>query len=1099
MPKLPSALFGLMGLLVAATAAAGEPAGVRWSFDGDDARYHGALLGQSGSLPGEAVGSANATVPGRLNFPGGAGRVAVTDPGADSVLDFTNGDELTIEAWIRPDSKALNSGRHLHIVGKGRTRNPGVSADNLNYALRLTGQGGSAALSFLFRSAGEDGNYHRWTSSETFAADGRFHHVAVHYRFGEPESLRGVIDGKLVKGKWDIGGATSRAPVVDDDELWIGSGVGGGASSTFEGDIEKIVLRRNLVPVDELRRRSPVVAELPSVPPTPAPSDVVLVELFEGVATNRTWDFRWPKASESYEQDSFGFTMLPHKYSPKAVRVDRSNAFALRASSIATIPAGEYEILVRAQSGTKLWIDGEVVVETPFHQPRGAGGHGVLNDWRVLKESHLRRLQPGDHESLVTYVADGSPLEIRLEMYVGGGVQRPEQGEAGVFLRRSGEQDFHLLGHGIDVPLTDAGMLDFINRQRRDVEQINAERRKNVGIAETEWWTRRHEIARDVWSKRPPLDVPKPASDTSSQHPVDRFIDARLAEADVRTPDVIDDWAFLRRATLDVIGTVPTDEHVEAYFADTEPGRRERYIDRLLAEPGWADHWVAAWQDALAENPNLINPTLNNTGPFRWWLYESFADNKPFDRLATELILMEGSSHYGGPGGFELSTQNDVPMAAKGHVIGHALLGIDFSCARCHDSPVSDLKQIDLFGMAAMLRRGPQVVPATSSVPPHPDPNHIALIEVTLEPGTRVTPEWAFTAISPADALSSELLQNPEDEREQLAALVTSPYNDRFVQVLVNRVWKRYLGRGLIEPVHNWNGAEPIAPELLEYLSRRFVESGYDLKALARLILTSQTYQRRPLADPSSDVAGLLPVRRRMTAEQLVDSLFVACGKRLKTGELNIDADCVRNYRQSLNFGFPRRAWEFVSLSNERDRPALAMPKVQPFVTVMEAFGWTGARQAPIAERDPEPNVLQPGLVANGILARRFTRLSDDSAFTELALAAGSTSELVDATIERVLGRPATHSERQLFNELLNAGFDERIVDAEPIPFQDYTTTGVCWSNHLHPDATTLQETLQEEVAAGDPPTPRLTTDWRRRYEDMLWSLLNSPEFVFVP
>ena len=97
---------------------------------------------------------------------------------------------------------------------------------------------------------------------------------------------------------------------------------------------------------------------------------------------------------------------------------------------------------------------------------------------------------------------------------------------------------------------------------------------------------------------------------------------------------------------------------------------------------------------------------------------------------------------------------------------------------------------------------------------------------------------------------------------------------------------------------------------------------------------------QRAVADESdSATAGLLPVRRRMTAEQVVDSLFVACGKRLKSGEVNIDANGAREQKNSINFGWPRRAWEFTSLSNERDRPAFALPKAQPFVTTMAAFG----------------------------------------------------------------------------------------------------------------------------------------------------------------
>ena len=343
------------------------------------------------------------------------------------------------------------------------------------------------------------------------------------------------------------------------------------------------------------------------------------------------------------------------------------------------------------------------------------------------------------------------------------------------------------------------------------------------------------------------------------------------------------------------------------------------------------------------------------------------------------------------------------------------------------------------------------------------------------------------------------MLRNPNDERERLAAIITSPNNDRFAEVIVNRLWQRYLGHGLVEPVHNWQDVEPIDPQLLAALAEEFIDGGYDLKALARLILTSETYQRQPLTEPDSELAGLLPVRRKMTAEQIVDSLFVACGKRLKAGELNIDSEGGRELRISINFGRPTRAWEFTSLSNERDRPGLALPKVRPFVTLMQAFGWEGARQTTVPDRDDAPTVLQPGLLANGVASARFTRLSDDSDFTRLALEADSTGSLVEETVLRVLGRPATPAEKKLFGQLLDEGFGERIVEAQPIPFRDYTTTGVGWTNHLHPDATVAQNKLQEEVTAGDPPTPRLTENWRLRYEDVLWSLLNSPEFVFVP
>ncbi len=1048
-----------------------------------------------------------------LSIASGTGFVRVADPGGGSLLDFTNGESLTLEAQVRPAPGDVSEGRHLHVIGKGRTNNAGVAKDNLNYGLRLTGVKGRAAISFLFRSAPDGdpvkGSYHRWTSNETFPADGGWHHIAVTYHFMDPDSIRGFIDGEAVSGKWDMGGPTETPPVVDNDELWIGSGVGGSAGSTFHGELDEVALRRGLATDEQVAgwrrlvlsdrrfRPAPVVAIKPHHPLTPAPRGDVLVEIFEGIRTDKTWQFRWPKATESYSQDSFGFVAVPKKYSERAVQIDRARAFGVRASSIVEIPAGEYEVLVRGRSATKLIIDGKTIAETPFHTI-SSSGHGHIRDWRVVKEHQLRRLQPGDNETLVEFTTDGSAREIRFELYVGGENRRPELGETGIFLRRKGEPDFHLLGHDIDTALTDAGMLDFHVKQRRDLTLANLERRCELGRGEEAYWNRRHDLARDVWRDKPTAEVPA-GDDASSNHPIDRFVEARVREEGTELPDLIDDWSFARRATLDVLGTVPTPEQLERFFADTEEGRRDRYVNWLLEQPGWADNWIGYWQDVLAENPNIINPTLNNTGPFRWWLHDSFLDNKPFDRLATELILMEGGTAYGGPGGFALATQNDAPMAAKAHVIAQALLAVDMSCARCHDSPTSALKQEQLFGLAAMLKRGPQDVPKTSSVILGDDPNHVSLIEVTLKPGSKVEPTWSFDELSPADVLPSEFIRQPGDERERLAAIVTSPYDERFVKVAVNRVWRRYMGRGIVEPVHDWTFAEASDPDLLNFLAREFVESGYDLKALARLILTSHAYQRQPLADPASDVAGLLPIRRRMAAEQVVDSMFLICGKRLKAGEVNIDSEGARELGISMNLGRPERAWEFMSLSNERDRPALSLPKAQPFVTMLEAFGWRGSRQTPASTREEDPGVLQPGLVANGVLARRFTRLSDDSAFTDLALSAASPSELIDATVLRVLNRPPISAERELFASLIADGFETRVTDAEPIPFRDYTTTGVGWTNQHDPNATIAQEALQVEVEAGDSASPRFDSDWRERYEDVLWTLLNSPEFVFLP
>jgi hypothetical protein len=300
------------------------------------------------------------------------------------------------------------------------------------------------------------------------------------------------------------------------------------------------------------------------------------------------------------------------------------------------------------------------------------------------------------------------------------------------------------------------------------------------------------------WAFQPLRRTPPPAG--SAVHPIDRFIEEKLAATGTEPAAAASDEAFIRRLSLDVRGVIPSPEEIEQFLADASPDRRQRLIDHFLADPRWADHWVPFWQDLLGENPNLVNPTLNNTGPFRFWIYESFLDRKPLDRFVTELIMMEGSKHYGGPAGFGLATENDVPMAEKAAVIGRTFLGVEMACARCHDAPTGDVMQEDLFGLAAMLKRAPEKVPASSSVPVSPERLAQMAIRVTLKPGSAVEPAWPFTDLLPDDAVTEK------DPRARLATLVTAPANPRFAKVLMNRLWSRYLGSGLVDDLNNWVG-----------------------------------------------------------------------------------------------------------------------------------------------------------------------------------------------------------------------------------------------------------------------------------------------------
>jgi hypothetical protein len=739
-----------------------------------------------------------------------------------------------------------------------------------------------------------------------------------------------------------------------------------------------------------------------------------------------------------------------------------------------------------------LFVDGQLVVQNPFPKFRSDGHEEVWGLDRVPAPGH-RALRPGDQDTIAAFTSAGGRHRLTWEVFLGGKGVRPELGETLVALAAPNSDSFSVLHLTQPFPLTDDGWTDYSARRREELVAVNQQRRREASRAWTAFWSRRHEYARKVV---------EPLRDSNPDLGV-------IGRQKTEYP-LADDWSFLRRVSLDTIGTIPTAEHIQFFFAQPEATRRQAIIDKLLAEPGYADHWVGYWQDVLAENPNILNPTLNNTGPFRWWIHESFLDNKPFDQFATELILMEGSVRYGGPGGFSVASQNDVPMAAKAHIIGQAFLGLEMKCARCHDAPYHDFLQRDLFSLAALLKREPEKVPKTSSL--NLDAFAVRgrepLVKVTLQPGESVAPAWPFKEL--VAAVPDELLRNPKDSRERLAAFVTSPENPRFAQVIVNRVWHRLFGWGFVEPVDDWENARPSNPELLEKLARDFVMHGYDLKHLMRVILNSPAYQAVRRSDirrqaEQNDLrpppAGGTTITRRLTAEQLVDSLFVAAGKPFHVEEINIDVDGGRKQDVSISLGHARRAWQFTSMSNERDRPSLTLPAAQTIVDVLESFGWRASRPDPLTVRSQEITVLQPAMLANGIVAKRISQLSDDSAFTELALSAKTPEEFIDSVTQRILTRPATAAERQLFGELLRDGFESRIVPGEhPIRrSQPPRQTGVSWSNHLKPEANLRKQRLAEELAFGDPTTSRLNADWRERAEDMIWSLINSPEFLIVP
>lgn len=1229
-----SILLGLMVWAWDASASAAERV-VRWGFGTEETtrlRPHGGVhRDQPGPRPPEFPDFDPDNTAVKLD--GSGAHFSLADPGRDSPFDFTNGDAITLEAWVKLAD--LRPRENLYVIGKGRTAAPGQAQDNQNWALRIREVDGEARVSFLFATprrpgAPKDAHWHRWTSSRGFDPGSGWHHVAVTYTFGDPKSIRGWLDGKPLPGSWDMGGATTEAPVVDDDAIWIGSSSGGSPGNSFRGLLDEIAIYRGIVPDEELRTRyrregPPPMSEVKEVMPEVAgvPPGQVLVTFHEGLPTHDRWPAQAvPPETARWLTGAFVFPRLPHRFDDWGIRQAWKAPVLLRATADVRLPPGNHEFLVRSRGLSRLWVNGQLIVRTPPHAG-ATDGHDPVPPVPDPPVPGMRPVGYGDREARGEGVvpADGR-CRVVLEVMVGGKKFRPEPGEMCVAVQLAPGQPHVLLQASAapSLPLTDTGWEMLAQEAEKSLSALDDSQRRQRAATQDAYWQRRHEFARRWAAENPAPPVPQ-LPDTP--HPIDAFLKARINQAlasagsaeaaaarrfhesvlpilaqncfrchgekekgglrlnsrqaalqagdsgkaavvpgkpaeslllarvkatdeaermppngaglkpeqiavleqwiadgapwpappvtaeEVAQPSVLVDTAFLRRVTFDTIGLPPTDAEVREFLADFRPDKRQRVIDRLLADERGADHWISYWQDVLAENPNMLKPSLNNTGPFRWFLYDAFRDDKPVDRWVTELILMRGAVHEGGSAGFGMAADNDAPFAAKGHILGTAFLGIELQCARCHDSPYHSTKQRDLYALAAMLQRKPATVPKTSSVPPafFEKKARESLIKVTLRPGEPVEARWPFAEVcgSTDDARLDPWLNDPKDTRERLAALITMPQNRRFAAVMVNRVWKRLMGAGLVEPAHDWEGRTPSHPELLAWLAHELVSHDYQIKHVIRLILTSQAYQREArgsnLAAPPERRFFAAPDRRRLTAEQVVDALFAAGGKAMNVEEITFDPDSRRPASSMINLGAPRRAWMFATLSNERDRPSLSLPRAQAVVDVLEAFGWTGSRQNPRTDRETDPNVLQPGVLANSVMVSWITRVSADSELARLAREAASPEELVETLFLRFLTRSPSAEERRQLADFLRPGFSDRRLPPDRVrqPAPLPRLPKVSWATHLRPEANEIKLEMQRRCRAGDPPDPRLDAAWRERLEDVIWSLLNSPEFVWLP
>ena len=346
-------------------------------------------------------------------------------------------------------------------------------------------------------------------------------------------------------------------------------------------------------------------------------------------------------------------------------------------------------------------------------------------------------------------------------------------------------------------------------------------------------------------------------------NPLDRIIDAYLAERKLPRPEPIDDATFARRAYLDLIGLLPTPEELQAFLDDRGADKRARLVQQLLArDVDYAEHWLTFWNDLLRNDYTGTGFITGGRKQISKWLYEALATNKPYDQFARELIAPPTAESAGFGEGIrwrgEVSAGQTVEIQFA-QSVGQAFLGINLKCASCHDSFIDRWKLEESYALAAVIANNP-----------------LAIHRCDKPIGKQATAGWLFPELGRLDPAA------PRDERlKQLAALMTHPENGRFTRTVVNRFWQRLMGRGIVHPVDAMQ-SEPWSADLLDELAVHLADNGYDLKKTLELIATSAAYQSQVEAAPQgADDQGYVyrgPRGKRMTAEQFVDAVWQLTG-----------------------------------------------------------------------------------------------------------------------------------------------------------------------------------------------------------------------------
>ena len=467
---------------------------------------------------------------------------------------------------------------------------------------------------------------------------------------------------------------------------------------------------------------------------------------------------------------------------------------------------------------------------------------------------------------------------------------------------------------------------------------------------------------------------------------IDELVDAKLQKLRIVPSGVCTDEEFLRRTTLDIVGTVPTHEEYLRFTADADPQKREKLVDELLQRKEFVEVWVMKWAELLQIRtiPNRVTykPMLR----YYNWLQEKIASNTPMDQLVKELLASKGGTFANAATNYYQAETDTLKVAEN---VAQVFMGMRIQCSQCHNHPFDRWTMDDYYSFAAFFaqigRKGSE------------DPREQIIFnsgggEVTHPIGGRVMPPKYLGGAVPDLA--------GRDRRDVLVEWLASKDNPYFATNLANIVWDHFLGRGIIDEVDDVRVSNPPSnPELLEELGRRFTEYNYDFRRLVRDICTSRTYQLSTATNETNagDERNFAHATlRRLRAEVLLDCISQITDTENKFRGLPVGARAVQIADGNTSTYF------------------------------LTTFG-RAKRDTPCScEVKMEPNLSQALHLINGDTVNQKIQ---QGKLVETRLGEGKTpQEIIEELYIRSLSRRPTDKEMAGLSELLGSGQDQKQV-----------------------------------------------------------------------